>query len=114
MTSAYVAPAARWFAADPSSPERAALIEAAEELIERSLWCVLEVCVDVPRQVWERRLAILRSDGAGVADAVAEWVRSAPEQDVRLNGCRRTDLRLSPDAPTHLCYLAGAEELAAR
>ena len=114
MTSAYIAPAARWFAADASSPERAALIKAADGLIERGLWCVVEVCVDVPRQVWERRLAILRSDGAGVADAVAEWVWCTPELDVRLNGCRRTDLGLAADAPTHLCYVAGAAKLAAR
>lgn len=114
MTSARLASGSRWFAADPSFPGRVAMIEAAEAILERDLWCVVEVCVDVPGQVWERRLAILRRDGAGVADAVAEWVRSAPERDLRLNGCRRSDLILAPDAPTHLCYLAGAEELAAQ
>ena len=112
MTGAYPTPAATWFAASPSSPGgHAALIEAAERILSRGLWCVVEVCVDVPRQDWERRLIIFRSQGAGVADAIAEWVRLAPGQDVRLNGCNRSDLRLAADLPTHLCYLAAIEEL---
>lgn len=109
MTEAYLAPA-RWYAASPSWRGRAALIEAAEEIVARNLWCVVEVCVDVPDQRWERRLVIFRKEGSGVAEAIAGWVRRAPGQDVRLNGCRRTDLRLVAGAPTHLCYLTSVEE----
>lgn len=104
-----VAPA-RWYAASPSWRGHAALIEAADEIIGRGLWCVVEVCVDVPNQIWERRLVVLRRDGAGVAEAVADWVRTGPAQDVRLNGCSRTDLRPVADSPTRLCYLAIAEQ----
>ena len=113
MTEAFALPASRWFGARPSSPGRAALIEAADEIVAHGLWCVVEVCLDIASQRWERRLVIFRRDGAGVADAVADWVRLAPGQDVRLNGCHRHDLRLAAGEPTHLCYLAGVEELAA-
>jgi hypothetical protein len=94
-------------APSPPAPGPAAVVAAAEKILARRLWCVVEVCLDVPRQHWEPRLVIFHRDGADVAAAVAEWTRSEPGRDVRLTGCRRTDLRLEPDAPTHLCHLAG-------
>jgi hypothetical protein len=105
----YVAPSSQQFATSPLWFGRAAIIAAAEEIIARRLWCVVEACVDVPRQRWEPRMIVLRRDGVAVAEAVADWTRSVPDQDVRLTGCRRTDLRMIPDAPTHLCYVAGAD-----
>jgi hypothetical protein len=105
----YVSPSSQGLAATPPAFGRAAIIAAAEEIVARRLWCVVEACVDVPGQRWEPRLVVLRRDGAAVAEAVADWTRSAPDQDVRLAGCRRTDLRVMPDAPTHLCYVAGAD-----
>jgi len=103
------APAPGWSAAIQFSSSHAALVEAAERIIDRGLWCVVEICVDVPRQDWERRLTILRRDGRSAAEVVADWIRTVPCYDVRLSGCRRTDLRLVADAPSHLCYLARAE-----
>lgn len=85
-----------------------AIATAAEEIVARRLWCVVEACVDVPRQRWEPRLIVFRREGAAVAEAVADWTRAAPHQDVRLSGCRRTDLRPAPEAPTYLCHLAAS------
>ena len=109
MRGLEAASASRSLAPQRPPSDRAAVIDAAERIIASGLWCVVEVCTDIPAQAWERRLAILRADGAAVADAVAEWVEGFPERDVRLSGCRRSDLRLEPGAPTHLCHLAGAE-----
>lgn len=85
---------------------REAIAAAAEEILEAGFWCVLEACIDIPRQVWERRLVIFRDDGDAVADVVAEWVDSMPHRDARLSGCARDSLRSVFTAPTHLCYLA--------
>lgn len=86
--------------------DRESIAAAAEEILDAGFWCVLEACVDVPRQVWERRLVIFRDEGAAVADVVTEWVDSMPHRDARLSGCTRESLRTVLNAPTHLCYLA--------
>ncbi|HVW47652.1 MAG TPA: hypothetical protein VHA76_11400 [Solirubrobacterales bacterium] len=110
----------RWFEAAPTasvpaqvlgaSPlldvDRGAIVAGAREILDARLWCVVEVCLDVPRQKWERRLVIFRRDPDAVADAVAEWVESMPHADARLSGCTRTSLRTVAGAPTCLCYVA--------
>ncbi|HVX33722.1 MAG TPA: hypothetical protein VHA80_11340 [Solirubrobacterales bacterium] len=88
------------------SVERTAIVVAAEEILAAGLWCVVEVCVDIPGQVWDRRLVIFRDDGEGVADAVAEWVAVTPRLDARLAGCARDSLHAAPAAPRRLCHLA--------
>ncbi len=85
--------------------DRTAIVSAAEEILDANLWCVVEVCLDIPEQVWDRRLVIFRDDGEAVADAVAEWVDSTPHLDTRLSGCARNNLHSVPVAPRHLCYL---------
>jgi len=86
--------------------ERTAIVAAAEEILAAGLWCVVEVCVDIPGQVWDRRLVIFREDGEGVADAVADWVEATPDLDARLSGCARDSLHVAPAAPRRLCHLA--------
>jgi hypothetical protein len=85
--------------------DRGTIATAAEEILAAGLWCVIETCRDVPRQVWDRHLVIFRRDGGSVADVVAEWVDATPHRDARLSGCTRTGLRADPAAPTHLCYV---------
>ncbi len=70
---------------------------------------MIHVCVDVPAQLWEPRLVIFREDAEAVAEVVAQWTGTMPDRDVRLSGCRRTNLRPEPDAPTQLCYVAGVD-----
>ncbi len=110
MTGADLARAWAPFGGASAVGGRAELAAAAQRIIDSGLWCVLEVCLDVPAQDWERRLVILRREGAGVADAVEQWVRDSPGHDVRLSGCGRRELRLDPAAPIHLCYLATVRE----
>jgi hypothetical protein len=86
--------------------DEAAIVTAAERILACGLWGVIEVCVDVPGQAWEPRLVVCRREAWAVAKAVAAWTRSAPDRDVRLSGCRRSDLHVQADAPTHLCHLA--------
>jgi hypothetical protein len=88
--------------------DRTAIIAAAGEILDAGLWCVVEVCLDVPSQAWERHLVIFRRDADSVADAVTKWVDSMPHHDVRLSGCRRTSLHSVPSAPKYLCYVAAS------
>jgi hypothetical protein len=88
--------------------DRDGIMAAAEEILAAGMWCVIESCRDIPRQIWERNLVVFRDDGIGVAEVVAEWIEAMPDRDARLSGCTRRGLRTAPDAPRHLCYLTPA------
>lgn len=90
----------------PAALSSAEVIAAAEAILRRGLWCGLEVCADVPAQRWEQRLVVCRTDPDAVAGVVAEWSRTEPDQDVRMIGCRRGDLRPDRTAPARLVHLA--------
>ena len=80
--------------------------EAAREIIQAGLWCTVEICTDVPAQVWEPRLVICRTDPDGVLEAVEGWVADVPEHDVRLAGYARRTLRRTVGSPIALCHVA--------
>lgn len=100
------APSLDWPPGIPARRDHGDLVIAAELILAQRLWCALEVCVDVGRQLWEPRIVIFRRDGEGVADAVEEWLWEAPDHDVRMIGRRRSDLQPVSGAPACLCYLA--------
>jgi hypothetical protein len=86
--------------------ERAEIVATASAVTARRSWCVIEVCVDVPRQQWEPRLLVCQSDPGAVADAVEDWVGTDPSCDVRLGALTRTGLQPDPQSPDLLCHLA--------
>ncbi|MEA2250584.1 MAG: hypothetical protein QOG70_826 [Solirubrobacteraceae bacterium] len=90
-----------------------AIAAAASPILEEGLWCVLEVCLDVPAQRWEPRLIVFRRDGREVAAAVGAWIAQEPDRDVRLSGCDRSSLRPEPGVPPRLCYVAATPASAA-
>ncbi|MEA2254303.1 MAG: hypothetical protein QOG35_348 [Solirubrobacteraceae bacterium] len=83
-----------------------AIARAAGPILDEGLWCVLEVCLDVPAQRWEPRLIVFRRDRREVAAAVGAWVAQEPDRDVRLSACDRSSLRPEPGVPPRLCYVA--------
>ena len=82
--------------------------DAAAAILRRGLWCVVEVCVDVPAQAWEPRLIIFRDSVGGVADAVTDWIGDFPGCDARVSGYSRAGLRRIDDAPAALCHIASS------
>jgi len=93
----------------PYAPGCAPLRAAARATLDARLWCVVEVCLDVPAQTWEPRLLICRDDPDAVAAAAADWIREAPERDVRLAGYTRDTLRRVDAAPAPICHVAGLD-----
>jgi CBS domain-containing protein len=88
-------------------------IAAAGPILDEGLWCVLEVCLDVPAQRWEPRLIVFQRDAHEVAAAVSAWIAQEPGSDVRLSGCDRSSLRPEPGVPPRLCYVAATPAPAA-
>lgn len=88
------------------SYDRALVISAARSILQQGGWCVLERCVDVPRQLWEPRILVFDLIPEAVADAIEEELECEAEHDARLAGCDRRTLRLDPDMGTFLCYVA--------
>ena len=86
--------------------ERSHVIAAAQSILDRGGWCVLEVCVDVPGQRWEARVLIFHLVAGAVADAVEEEIAYEPERDARLTGCDRRTLHGDPGLGAHLVYVA--------
>jgi hypothetical protein len=86
--------------------DRSVAVSAAQAILEKGGWCVVEACLDVPRQVWEARILILDRQPEGVADAVAEEIDLDPGHDARLTGCDRWTLAPDPEMGARLCYLA--------
>ena len=86
--------------------ERAAAARAAEAILDRGGWCVVEVCLDVAGQRWDPRVLVCSTEAEVVVDAVFAEVWSDPTVDVRLAGCDRRTLAPDPDLGTYLCHLA--------
>ncbi|HEV3054557.1 MAG TPA: hypothetical protein VGX45_07875 [Solirubrobacteraceae bacterium] len=86
--------------------DRSLAVSAAQSIIEKGGWCVVEACLDVPEQVWEARILIFDRLPEAVADAVAEEIDLDPGHDARLTGCDRRTLAPDPEMGARLCYLA--------
>lgn len=91
------------------SYDRALVIRAARAILEQGGWCVLERCVDVPRQRWEPRILVFDLTPEAVADAIEEELEEELEHDARLAGCDRRTLHPAPHMGAHLCYLAPSQ-----
>jgi hypothetical protein len=81
-------------------------LAAAGQIIQNGGWCVLEVCVDIPRQRWEPRVVIFDLSSEAVASEVAQQIDYEPARDARLAACDRRTLRREPGAGAYLCYVA--------
>jgi hypothetical protein len=79
---------------------------AAEAILWQGGLCVFEVCVDIPRQVWEARALIFDLTADGVAETIAQEIDYEPERDARLSGCDRRTLRPEPAMGAYLCYVS--------
>jgi CBS domain-containing protein len=86
--------------------DRALVIAAASSILDRGGWCMLERCVDVPRQLWEPRILLFDLVPNAVADAIEEELERESEHDARLAGCDRRTLQPDPAMGAYLCYLA--------
>jgi hypothetical protein len=81
-------------------------VAAARFVLEQGGWCVLEACVDVPRQQWDPRLLICERDPEAVADACLVEIERDPQRDARLAGRHRRTLRSEPDMGAELLHVA--------
>lgn len=88
--------------------QRSVVIAAAEAILARGGWCVLEACTDVPRQRWEGRAVFFHRTAEAVLDAVEEELAVEPDHDARLTGCNRHTLTGDDELGAYLIYLAGA------
>lgn len=93
-------------ASSPRTLDPAPVLAGAQAILDARLWCVVEVCTDVPAQTWEPRLLVCRDDAEVVATAADDWFRQEPEHDVRLAGYTRDTLRRVDGAPAPLCHVA--------
>ncbi|HEX7300471.1 MAG TPA: hypothetical protein VF257_15850 [Solirubrobacteraceae bacterium] len=75
-------------------------------LVDAGLWCVIEVCTDVPAQRWEPRLVLFLTDAVALVREVAAWIEDVPMWDARVAGYARDALRRDEAAPTALCHVA--------
>jgi hypothetical protein len=85
------------------------MVAAAQVILDQGGWCVLEACVDVPRQSWEPRVLIFDLVAEAVADVVEAELCDDPLFDARLTGCDRRTLAPEASMGAHLFYLAGAD-----
>ncbi len=85
--------------------ERARVVTAAQAILDRGEGCFLEVCLDVPAQLWESRSLILNRSAEAVASAVEQQLTIEAGRDARLTGCDRRTLRRST-GEVHLVYVA--------
>jgi hypothetical protein len=86
-----------------SPEERARTLDAAQRILAQGGWCVLEVCVDVPGQLWEPHLLLFDLVADAVADAVEDEVTHEPGLDARLTGYNRTTLAPDPGMGAFPC-----------
>jgi hypothetical protein len=90
------------------SIDRSHVLGAVRSILDQGGWCVLEVCVDVPRQRWEARAVIFDLAAEAAADAAEQEIACDPELDARLTGYDRRMLQPDPGMGAHLVYLADA------
>jgi CBS domain-containing protein len=86
--------------------ERSRAAAAARLVLDRGGWCLLELCVDVPRQRWEPRVLICERDPEAVAVAIESEIARQPQLDARVTGCDRRTLKPDPALGSQLCYVA--------
>jgi hypothetical protein len=86
--------------------DRQLLLPAIQGILDAGCWCVYEVCLDVPRQVWEPRALICHRDPVRVVEAIAAESNGEPMLDARLIGCDRVTLRHDQGIAAQLCYIA--------
>jgi CBS domain-containing protein len=86
--------------------DRARVLAAARAVLDNGGWCVLEACIDVPKQRWDTRLLICAEEPEDVADAIVGEILLEPERDARIRWCDRRTLRSDPAMGSHLCYVA--------
>ncbi len=79
---------------------------AAQAILDRGGWCVLETGQDGPLRSWDAQLLIFELDAEAVAEVVWQEVCHEPGRDLRLTGCDRRTLRPSAGLGEHVCYLA--------
>jgi hypothetical protein len=91
-----------------SPEERSRTIDAAQRILAQGGWCVLEVCVDVPGQLWEPHDLLFDLVPDAIADVVEDEVSHEPHLDARLTGYNRATLRPDPGMGAFLCHLAGS------
>jgi hypothetical protein len=88
--------------------DRPRAVAAAQSILDRGGWCVLEACVDIPRQRWEPRVLIFDLVADAVADAVEAELCDDPSCDARLTGCDRRTLCPDSALGTYLCYVTAS------
>jgi hypothetical protein len=94
--------------------DRAQTINAAQRILDQRGWCLYEVCLDVPNQVWEPQILIFDIAAEAVADTVEAEISAEPDYDARLSGCDRCTLRPVAAMGAYLCYLADLEGVSKR
>jgi hypothetical protein len=72
----------------------------------RGLWCVIEICADVPAQRWEPRLLLCLTDVVAILGEIASWIKDVPTWDARIAGYTREEPWRDDRAPTALCHVA--------
>jgi hypothetical protein len=91
-----------------SPDQRSRAMFAAQSILDQGAWCLLEVCLDAPTQVWEPRTLIFDLVPSAVADVIEEEMGQEPQLHARLTGCDRSTLAPDPGLGAFLCYLAPA------
>lgn len=86
--------------------DRSLVLAGARSILDQHGWCVLERCVDVPRQRWEARILSFALTPEAVADAIEDELGDEPEHDARLTGCDRRTLAPDLSMGAFLCYVA--------
>jgi hypothetical protein len=77
-----------------------------EAIVEAGLWCVIEICIDIPAQRWEPRLLLCLTDVPAILREIIRWIDAVPMWDVRIAGYTREELCREHQAPTALCHVA--------
>ncbi len=84
------------------------MLVAAQTILDQGGWCVVELCVDIPRQRWEAQLLIFDLLPDAAADSIEQEIADDPFRDLRLTGCDRRTLKPAPEMGAHLCYVAAS------
>jgi len=109
-TTNTTAPVATERFADATDDQLKGWAPTATAIVQKGLWCVIEVCLDAPSQRWEPRLLVCESSVEGIGEAIAGWSVTSPAIDARIAGYTRERLRRVDSAPTALCHLAATPD----